>query len=327
LRFGLELTCDTYSHELKDGIFVEKAVKVLTFLDMDIFKENGTIHTKEHRKETSVNSYVPINSAHPRHTFAGIVKSQLFRLRKLCSKNSDFKEAVENLKNRCFKSGYSTSMVQEILDQAGTLERTLTPRSHTPPDNPKTSVRLVVLTGTPYEKKFIDFAKRMNQILASEKLKIEVVRSTAPTIGQLLFNNNNTFSIQECSTDNCVVCVNDLQNKSGVVKSFVTGTEYKISKNLTCNNGGIYVINGKCGGQYTGKTISNGNRCYYHFKTNTTAISDHKQKCNKCVGVDCYTVTFVENYQNRGKYSLSEREMLWNSRIKGVINGHKTLTS
>ena len=38
----------------------EKETKVLTFLDMDIFKADGTIHSKEHRKETSVNSYVSI---------------------------------------------------------------------------------------------------------------------------------------------------------------------------------------------------------------------------------------------------------------------------
>ena len=87
-----------------------------------------------------------------------------------------------------------------------------------------------------------------------------MVRSTAPTIGRLLFNNNNNSSIKECSTDNCVVCINNLQNKSGVVKSSVTGTEYKTSKNLTCNDGGIYILTGKCGGQYTGKTINYGNR-------------------------------------------------------------------
>ena len=138
-------------------------------------------------------------------------------------------------------------MVQEILHQADTLERTLTHGRGIIPESPKICIRLVVLTGSPYEKKFIDFAKCMNLILASQKLKIEVVRSTAHTSGQLLFNNNNrSSSIQECSTNNCVVCVNDLQNKSGVVKSCVTGTEYRVSTNLTCNNGGIYVINGKC---------------------------------------------------------------------------------
>ena len=123
--YGLELTCDTESHELVNDTFVAKTTKVLTFLDIDIFKDSGTIHTKEHRKDTSVNFYVSINSAHPRHMFAGIVKSQLFRLRNLCSRNSDFKEAVENLKIRCLRSGYSVNMVQGILSQADTLERTL----------------------------------------------------------------------------------------------------------------------------------------------------------------------------------------------------------
>ena len=195
-------------------------------------------------------------------------------------------------------------------------------------ENPKISIRLVVLTGTPYEQNYINFAKRMNLILSSQKLKIEVVRSTSPAVGQLLFNNNNKSStIQECRKNNCVVCVNDLQNKSGFLKSTVTGTEYRINSNLTCNEGGIYVINAQCNGQYTGKTINNGNRCQYHFNTNTTAIYDHERECNECEGVDSYTVTYVENYLNRGKYSLSEREMLWNTRMKGIINEQKTLRS
>ena len=110
-RFGLELTCDTDPHEFKDDIIVEKEVKEIPFLDMDIFKADGTIHSKEHRKETSVNSYLPINSAHPRHTFSGIVKSQLFRLRRLCSRDIDFKNSVEDLKIRCLRSGYKKEMV------------------------------------------------------------------------------------------------------------------------------------------------------------------------------------------------------------------------
>ena len=42
-----------------------------------IFRD-GTIHTREHRKETSSNSYLHFESAHPRHTFAAIRKSQLY---------------------------------------------------------------------------------------------------------------------------------------------------------------------------------------------------------------------------------------------------------
>ena len=327
LRYGLELTCDTDSHEIKDGTIVEKQTKVITFLDMDIFKADGTIHSKEHRKETSVNSYVSAYSAHPKHTFAGIVKSRLFTIRKLCSRNSDFKESVEKLKMRCIRSGYNINMVQDILNQSDSLERTLSNMVNIP-ENPKIGIRLVILTGTFYEKDFINFARRINSYLSSSNLKIEIVRSTAPTIGQMLFNNNNKSStIQDCSTNNCVVCSNDLQDKSGVLKSSVTGMEYKVNSNLTCNEGGIYVIKGACSGQYTGKTIHNGNRCAYHFNTNTTAISEHEKQCNRCNGPENYCVTFVENYLNKGKYSLSEREMLWNVRVKGVINTQKTLRS
>ena len=45
------------------------------------------------------------------------------------------------------------------------------------------------------------------------------------------------------------------KNKSGIVKSTFTQFSYKVDKKLTCNEGGIYVIQGACSDQYTGKTI------------------------------------------------------------------------
>ena len=326
-RYGLELTCDTDSHELNNGDLVEKDTKVLTFLDMDIFKADGTIHSKEHRKETSVSSYISVKSCHPRHTFAGIVKSQLYRIRRLCSRDCDFRESVESLTTRCIRSGYNLNMVRDILGQSSSLERRLLPVIRDS-ENEKISIRLVTIAGTFYEKEFINFAKRMNPYLSTSGIKIDIVRSTAPTIGQVLFNNNNKSSIvHQCDMNNCVICPIGIQNTSGLVKSSLTKREYNVDKNLTCNDGGIYVISGICTGQYTGKTIHFGNRNMYHFNTNTTAISDHKHVCRDCNSTDNYSVTFVENYLKRGKYSLSEREMLWNCRIKGIINAQKTLKS
>ena len=194
LGYGLELTCDTDSHEIKNGILHEKETKVLTFLDMDIFKADGTIHSKEHRKETSVNSYVPFNSAHPHHMFAGIVKSQLYRLRRWCSRDSDFQDSVESLKMRCIRSGYNLNMVQQISRPSYTLERRLSNIDRTS-ENQKISIQLVTLAGTSYEKEFINFAKQINSYLVSFGFKIEIVRSTAPTIGRVLFNNNNKSSV------------------------------------------------------------------------------------------------------------------------------------
>ena len=329
-KYGLELTCDTDSHKIEGDNTVEKQVKGIQFLDMDIFKADGTIHSKEHRKETSVNSYIPINSAHPRHCFSGIVKSQLYRLRRLCSRDIDFRNSVEDLKIRCLRSGYKKDMVQSILNQSDSLVRTLTkPVNVNVSRDQKIDIRLVILSGTSYEKEFTKFAKQMNSTLSSSNFKVEIVKSTAPTIGQYLFNNNNSSSpICECHVDKCVVCPNDIQNKSGIVKSTFTEIAYKVDKELTCNEGGIYVIQGACSDQYTGRTINYGNRGIEHFKkSKLTSIYDHKNKCHQCNVTSDFTITYVESYLSHGKYSLSEREMLWNERIKGRINVQKTLKS
>ena len=95
----------------------------------EIYIDNNQFHTKEHRKETASNSYVKFGSAHPKHCFKGIVKSQLTRLRRLCSKDSDFINAVEGLRVRCLSSGYDAEMVNEILSTANRLTRVLKPSS------------------------------------------------------------------------------------------------------------------------------------------------------------------------------------------------------
>ena len=64
-----------------------------------------------------------INPRMSKHCFKGIVKSQMIRLRRLCSRDSDFVEAIAKLRQRCINSGYDVTMVDEILGQA----RELTP--------------------------------------------------------------------------------------------------------------------------------------------------------------------------------------------------------
>ena len=302
---------------------------MVTFLDVELFKSNGTIHTKEHRKVTSSNFYLRFESAHPRHTFPGIIKSQLYRIRRLCSRNADFEEAVVNLEKRCKNYGYSSKLIDSILSQSNTVQRILCKVDTQSPTNTHESLRLITLSGTTYENEFVEFAKRINPLVAQKGIKIEIVKSTAPSLGRLLFNNNNSSYTMDhqCQNNNCSLCRSDIINKSGNVVSTVTDTEYMVDKNLTCANGGIYIITGQCQGQYSGKTIHYGKRGDEHFLRNSSTIYKHKQECNSCNDISDFSITFVENYLKRGKYSLSEREFLWNSRIKGVLNIQKTLQS
>ena len=87
------------------------------------------------------------------------------------------------------------------------------------------------------------------------------------------------------------------------------------------------MVKSACNCQYSGKTIHFGNRGKEHFHTSkSTAVYAHKQICNSCKEAKDFTITYVENYLNKGKYSLSEREFFWNNRSKGVINTQKILS-
>ena len=116
-----------------------------------------------------------------------------------------------------------------------------------------------------------------------------------------------------------------MRNDTGVLKSNVTGNSFKVDPNLDCSDGGIYVVDTTCVAQYTGKTIHFGIRSNEHFVQGNTAISSHILNCNVCENGTDFKWTLVENQLKRGKYSLSEREYLWNNRIRGSINTHKTL--
>ena len=324
--YSLELTCDTDSYIVNErNECFQKDNEGIAFLDIDIFKCDGTIHSKEHRKETSSNSYLNFSSAHPRHTFGGIIKSQLIRVRKLCSREVDYDEAVFNLKNRCINSGYSKVLIDSILGQSKQIQRDLSKVKVLRNENE--NLRLIIMTGTSYENEYKKFAKQMNSLI--KDFKIQIVMSTGPTLARLLFNNRNSnMNTNEQCDLNCFVCKNGLQNKSGRVVSTVTGMEYKVPNDLSCLNGGIYMVKGRCKSQYIGKTIHFGLRGKEHFSTSkNSSVYKHRQTCKECNNAKDFDITYLENMMNRGKYSLSEREYFWNNRIKGVINTQKTLKS
>ena len=51
-----------------------------------------------------------------------------------------------------------------------------------------------------------------------------------------------------------------------------------------------------------------------------TTVNQHINSCTENSTNADVKVQFLENVWNRGKYSLSEREYLWNRRMKASIN-------
>ena len=110
------------------------------------------------------------------------------------------------------------------------------------------------------------------------------------------------------------------------MKSNVDQSTHKIDSFLSCVDSGIYAVNAKCDSQYTGKTTSPFHgRLGEHFAYVNSTLNEHLSSCGICVNKEDFKMQFLENVWKRGKYSLSEREYLWNVRIKGAINIQKTL--
>jgi hypothetical protein len=102
--------------------------------------------------------------------------------------------------------------------------------------------------------------------------------------------------------------------------------KYYINPNINCKHSGIYGITCKCVDQYSGKTtVTNGKRFGEHW-SKSTSVRTHLNSCSSKPRLGEVKVQFLENVWDRGKYSLSEREYLWNKRLKGTINIQKVLS-
>ena len=296
-------------------------------LDIEIYKFQNKLHTREHRKETASSSYLKYGSAHPKFVYKGIIKSQLIRLRRICSREYDFDFAVKKLKERCIRSGYDVELVSEILSSASNLERNIIHTSK-PVVQTNVVIRWITLSNSLFDKDINEFVKRMNEKLKPHHITFENVKTTGQSLSKLLFNNNgNKRDDEMCG--NCNICIDNRRGDIRTVSSSTRKVSYRIDGNQGCKRSGIYCISCGCTVQYTGKTSVPFNKRFpEHFgKDKGSAVFEHTKECNKGKSMSDFTIQFLENVWNKGKYSLSEREYLWNHRLKGSLNIQKTLKS
>jgi hypothetical protein len=190
-------------------------------------------------------------------------------------------------------------------------------------------IRWVTMARSNMEEEIEKFAKSMNNVLRSENVGFELIKTTAPKLGNLLFNNsnqNNNLLTKNCTT-RCKVCGTSGRGEKRKAESKANNASYGIDENAKCCNSGIYMITCKCKEQYVGKTTVTFTQRYKEHWNNSknTTVNQHIKSCTENPTNADVKVQFLENVWNRGKYSLSEREYLWNRRMKASINIQKTL--
>lgn len=94
----------------------------IDFLDTTTFKgpkfsETNRLDIKVFFKETDTHALLHKTSYHPRHTFAGLIKSQLLRFHRICTQYSDFKKATRVLFSALTRRGYSRTFLRTCHKQ------------------------------------------------------------------------------------------------------------------------------------------------------------------------------------------------------------------
>ena len=95
----------------------------LAFLDIKLSIEGNGLCTSVHYKLTDSHSYLLYSSSHPSHVKNSIPYSQLLRLRRLCSKDSEFSLKSEEMCHFFDKRGYPASVVQAGHHRAQQIDR------------------------------------------------------------------------------------------------------------------------------------------------------------------------------------------------------------
>lgn len=91
----------------------------IEFLDTQVFFmresiENWRLGTRVYFKPTDTHVLLHKNSFHPKHTFKGIVKSQLMRFERICTRPEDVEIATKTLFRALIPRGYSRSFLRSI---------------------------------------------------------------------------------------------------------------------------------------------------------------------------------------------------------------------
>ena len=87
------------------------------FLDINISVQDNKLASSVHCKPTDSHSYLLYSSSHPSHVKDSIPYSQFLRLRRLCSKESDFNSKCDEMSNFFSERGYPDSILSKALDR------------------------------------------------------------------------------------------------------------------------------------------------------------------------------------------------------------------
>ena len=228
----------------------------ISFLDVLIYTNNGTLHTKTFFKETDTHQLLHTNSFHPKHTFNGLIKSQLIRFKRLSSTQQNYNDTCKTLFGFLKNRGYNQSKLRKL--QHNIWYNYVEPDKET--KKIKSNMIPIIVDYCSVGKKL---ASEFKNLLKNNKFTKEIKFITAYKNGKNLkqmlvkskLENNNIGAFHGCSQVRCQTC-KSYAPPTKSCKIYSTSETINVKNKIYCDSRNIlYLITcQKCHKQYIGET-------------------------------------------------------------------------
>ena len=256
-------------YEIKFTVNVQP--DVTQFLDLEIFKVEGELHTKTHFKETDRNGYIPFGSCHHPQWKRAIPKGQFIRIKRNCNSMADYQTQTNILIDRFANKGYDRGRLEQTRLEVGSLNRDdmLKKRVIAPPK--KNDVTFITGFNADY-RVFEDIIRKhwpitlgdpqLSTILPArpkfvyrraKRIRDSLVKNVPdPPKKMISFLDQKGF--YRCGR--CKPCrTTKGSRKVDQFQSHANNEQFKVGKLITCSSTHVtYVIECECGLQYVGRT-------------------------------------------------------------------------
>ena len=255
----------------------------INFLDTTVhMSENNTMYTDLYTKPTDAHMYLRYDSCHPKHCTKSLPYSQFLRIRRICSKTSDFEKHSKSMKDHFSKRGYPPKDLEIAYNKAKNQDRMLLMNpANKPNSEPEKNRIFAISTYHPTTRSFKDTIQQNWDFLSRHKTTRQIHESKI-TFGYRRPKNIREYLVRakiptknrkppkptpKCSKTNCQYCTK--LNKSGNIIDPFSKRSYNTIRNATClSQNLIYCIKcTQCNILYVGQTKRQLNkRIYEHFR-------------------------------------------------------------
>ena len=243
----------------------EYSTKMVEFLDLQIFVENGRLETNLFIKPSNLQLYLDFFSNHPEPCKQGIIYGQALRFIERCSKIEDRDYHLDNLKTKLQQRNYPEKLINEKFSEAKKKTRKdLIHQNRKGGRGEDKKVRLIFTQnrGNPPLHMWLRDSKKF--LLKNDKAKkigenIQVCFSQPKGLKRIVTQKNRKKPTDE--NPGCYKCGRcrvscPILKEGRTFESTNTQRKYPIKQRLDCTSDWlIYLVTcKKCKGQYVGKS-------------------------------------------------------------------------